>query len=211
MNNPFEKAIDKLNIEYNKAPNPQDLSVFTGASTENLDFKTIAKDIPCQDACPAKTNVPAYIEALAKGDPDKAYLINQEDNVFSGALGRICSRPCEDACRHNWTGINGPVHICHLKRGASDYKENPPAPLPSWFEETDKKIAVIGGGPAGLTTARELKRYGHSVTIYERDEILGGMMVQGIPVFRLPREILSGCRGGCRRPWPPATPAGSRP
>jgi len=188
--NEFIKAIDDLGISYDMAPNPQENSVFTGAANEALDFKTYAKDVPCQEACPAKTNVPAYIEAIAKGDPDKAYLINQEDNVFSGVLGRVCSRPCEDACRHNWTGISGPVHICHLKRSASDTKENPPKPLPGWFEDTGKRVAVIGGGPAGLTAARELKRYGHSVTIFERDSMLGGMMVQGIPVFRLPRETV---------------------
>ena len=186
----FLKSIEELDISYDMAPNPQEHSVFTGVTAEPLDFKTYAKDIPCQQACPAKTNVPAYIEAIAKGDPDKAYLINQEDNVFSGVLGRVCSRPCEDACRHNWTGTSGPVHICHLKRSASDYKENPPKPLPGWFEDTSKKVAIIGGGPAGLTAARELRRYGHSVTIYERDSMLGGMMVQGIPIFRLPRETV---------------------
>jgi NADPH-dependent glutamate synthase beta subunit-like oxidoreductase/ferredoxin len=188
--NEFLKAIEDMDISYDMAPNPQETSVFTGVAAEPLDFKTFYKDVPCQEACPAKTNVPAYIEAIAKGDPDKAYLINQEDNVFSGVLGRVCSRPCEDACRHNWTGTEGPVHICHLKRSASDYKVNPPQPLPGWFEDTGKKIAVIGGGPAGLTAARELKRFGHSVTIFERDSILGGMMVQGIPIFRLPRETV---------------------
>ena len=188
--NQFLKAIEDLDISYDKAPNPQEHSVFTGVTAEPLDFKTYAKDIPCQQACPAKTNVSAYIEAIAKGDPDKAYLINQEDNVFSGVLGRVCSRPCEDACRHNWTGTSGPVHICHLKRSASDYKENPPKPLPGWFEDTSKNVAIIGGGPAGLTAARELRRYGHNVTIYERDSMLGGMMVQGIPIFRLPRETV---------------------
>ncbi|MCZ6673783.1 MAG: FAD-dependent oxidoreductase [Verrucomicrobia bacterium] len=188
--NEFLKAVEDLGISYDMAPNPQETSVFTGAASEPLDFKTYLKDVPCQDACPSKTNVPAYIEAIAKGDPDKAYLINQEDNVFAGVLGRVCSRPCEDACRHNWTGTSGPVHICHLKRSASDYKENAPKPLPGWFEDTGKKVAVIGGGPAGLTAARELKRYGHSVTIFERDSMLGGMMIQGIPVFRLPREAV---------------------
>lgn len=188
--NQFLKAIEDLDISYDMAPNPRETSVFIGAAAEPLDFKTYYKDIPCQNACPAKTNVPAYIEAIAKGDPDKAYLINQEDNVFSGVLGRVCSRPCEDACRHNWTGTEGPVHICHLKRSASDYKKNPPQALPGWFEDTGKKVAVIGGGPAGLTAARELKRYGHGVTIFERDSMLGGMMVQGIPIFRLPRATV---------------------
>lgn len=188
---PFLDAVKGLDIEYDMAPIDQEYSTFTGVGAEPLDFKSYAKDIPCQAACPAKTRVPHYIQALAEGDPDKAYLINQEDNVFSGVLGRVCSRPCEDGCRHNWTDINGPVHICHLKRGASDYKTSAAKPLPAWFNDTGKRVAVIGGGPSGLTAARELRRYGHSVTIFERDSVLGGMMVQGIPIFRLPRETVA--------------------
>ena len=188
---PFLEAVKGLDIKYDTAPIDQEYSTFAGVGAEPLDFKSYAKDIPCQAACPAKTRVPHYIQALAEGNPDKAYLINQEDNVFSGVLGRVCSRPCEDGCRHNWTDINGPVHICHLKRGASDFKTSKPEPLPAWFEETGKRVAVIGGGPSGLTAARELRRYGHSVTIFERDKVLGGMMVQGIPIFRLPRETVA--------------------
>ena len=190
--NPFLEAVEGLELDYEMAPIDQEYSTFTGVGSEPLDFKSYAKDIPCQAACPAKTRVPHYIQAIAEGDHDKAYLINQEDNVFSAVLGRVCSRPCEDGCRHNWTDINGPVHICHLKRGASDYKKNPPAPLPAWFEKTGKRVAVIGGGPSGLTAARELTRYGHSVTIFERDSMLGGMMVQGIPIYRLPRQDVEG-------------------
>ena len=187
---PFRIAVDELQIDYAMAPIDQEYSTFTGVGSTGLDFKSYDKDIPCQAACPAKTRVPHYIQALAEGNPDKAYLINQEDNVFSGVLGRVCSRPCEDACRHNWTDTNGPVHICHLKRAASDYKTNPPAPLPAWFDNSAKRVAVIGGGPSGLTAARELTRYGHEVTIFERDSMLGGMMAQGIPIFRLPRDIV---------------------
>ncbi len=188
---PFADAIKALNINYDMAPNPSEFSVFEGVGNTALDIKTLEKDIPCQAACPAKTNVPAYIEAIAKGEPEKAYLINQEDNVFPGVLGRICTRPCEDRCRHKWTGVHGPVQICHLKRSAADSKKNPAKPLPPWFEATEFKIAVIGGGPAGLTAARELKRYGHQVTIFEKETYLGGMMVMGIPKFRLPREVVA--------------------
>jgi formate dehydrogenase major subunit len=186
----FKDSIKALELSYKTAEQPKEYSTFTGKGDKALDLKTIAMDIPCQAACPAKTNVPAYIEAIAAGDPDKAYLINQEDNVFPGVLGRICTRPCEDACRHQWTGVQGPVQICHLKRSSADYKTNPPAPLPNWFEDTGKKVAVIGGGPAGVTAARELRRYGHTVTIFEKNEFLGGMMMIGIPRFRLPRHIV---------------------
>jgi formate dehydrogenase major subunit len=177
--------------QYRKAPNPTEFSVREGLGTEILDLKTLAKDIPCQEACPAKTNVPAYIEHIFKGDNDAAYRVNQEDNVFPGVLGRICTRPCQDACRHNWTSIEGPVEICHLKRAASDNLLKPAEPLKPWFEKrTGRHIAVIGGGPAGLTAARELKRYGHEVTIFEREPHLGGMLMDGIPKFRLPRQVV---------------------
>ena len=187
----FEDAIKGLNLDYPKAPNLSEFSKFIGEVDTRLDFKTLAKDIPCQEACPAKTNVPAYIEAIAQGDPDKAYRINQEDNVFPGVLGRVCTRPCEAACRHTWTGVHGPVHICHLKRSASDEHTEGAKPLPPWFEKkTGKRVAVIGGGPAGLTAARELIRYGHDVTIFEKNSFLGGMMTAGIPKFRLPRDTI---------------------
>ncbi|MCE9616562.1 MAG: FAD-dependent oxidoreductase [Lentisphaerae bacterium] len=190
MSNPFAEAVSALKLNYRQAPNLGEFSVFSGVGDTVKDVQTLLKDIPCQAACPAKTNVPAYIEAIAQGDPDKAYRINQEDNVFPGALGRICTRPCETRCRHKWTNVQGPVHICHLKRSAADYKSKPPAPLPAWFEATGKRVAVIGGGPAGLTTARELRRYGHAVTVFEKEQYLGGMMMMGIPKFRLPREVV---------------------
>ena len=179
-----------MKYPYIKAANPTEYSVFEGTGESAKDQITVAKDIPCQAACPAKTHVPDYIEQIAKGNLDAAYRINQEDNVFPGVLGRICTRPCEDACRHNWTNTNGPVQICHLKRSAADNLSKKPAPLPAWFEKTGKRIAIVGGGPAGLTAARELIRYGHAVTLFERETSLGGMMVDGIPRFRLPKETV---------------------
>jgi len=179
-----------MKYNYNKAPNFSELSVTEGLANTNLDFKTFAKDIPCQNACPAKTNVPLYIEQISAGNTDAAYRINLEDNVFPGVLGRVCTRPCESACRHNWTNTMGSVQICHLKRISADFYEKPIEPLTKWFDTSGKKVAVIGGGPAGLTAARELFRYGHEVTLFERDSKLGGMMVNGIPKFRLPREVI---------------------
>lgn len=175
-----------MKYQYAKAPNQTELSVFTGLGTTVLDARTLAKDVPCQEACPARTDVPAYIRALTEGDPGKAYRINLEDNVFPSVLGRVCTRPCEDACRHTWTNVQGPVHICHLKRAGADNTPNLPPPLAPWFQPTKKRVAVIGGGPTGLTAARELVRYGHSVVLFERGSHLGGMMIDGIPRFRLP-------------------------
>lgn len=188
---PYRQAIEALNIQYQQAPKPAEFSVFTGEGRTALDLKTIARDVPCQAACPAGTNVPEYIRQLVLKNPDASYRINQEANVFPGVLGRICTRPCEPACRHQWTNTNGPVTICHLKRAAADHKSHPARPLPPWFDEpTGKRIAVIGGGPAGLTAARELRRLGHAVELFEREGVLGGQMALGIPEFRLPRDVV---------------------
>lgn len=175
-----------MNYQYRKAPNPTQYSVVDDLGDSPQDFKSLAKAVPCQEACPAKTDVPAYIAEIAKGNFDAAYRINLEDNVFPSALGRICARPCETACRHNWTNTRGPVKICHLKRSSADHHQTPASPLPAWYTDSGKKVAVVGGGPAGLAAARELRRYGHTVTIFEREDHLGGMMIDGIPRFRLP-------------------------
>ncbi len=178
-----------MRYKYDKAPGLHEYSAEQGRVGAPRDKKTIAKDIPCQEACPAKTNVPLYIEHLIGGDPDASYRVNLECNVFPGVLGRVCTRPCEDRCRHNWTNVNGPVTICHLKRVAAD-NAKPVEPPAAYFGATGKKVAVVGGGPAGLTAARELKRLGHEVALFERQERLGGMMRYGIPRFRLPVEVL---------------------
>lgn len=179
-----------MKFSYDKAPNLQEFSVAQGTGATPGDQKVLAKDIPCQAACPAQTNVPLYIEHIMHGDHLASYQVNLEDNVFPGVLGRVCTRPCEERCRHQWTNVNGPVSICHLKRAAADNLSRtikPPAP---YFETTGKRIAIVGGGPAGLTAARECRRLGHEVTLFEREERLGGMMINGIPRFRLPAEIV---------------------
>ncbi len=187
----YREAVEALQIRYEKATKPAEFSTFTGEGCAELDLKTMARDIPCQAACPAGTNVPEYIRQLVHKNPDASYRINQEDNVFPGVLGRVCTRPCEGACRHQWTNTNGPVTICHLKRAAADSKSEPARPLPPWFDEaTGKRVAVIGGGPAGLTAARELQRLGHAVELFEREPVLGGQMAWGIPEFRLPRQVV---------------------
>lgn len=180
-----------MKYKYKKVEAPVELSLKEGLASAPSDFQSQRLAVPCQNGCPASTNIPGYIEKIAQGKFDEAFAINLEDNVFPGVLGRVCARPCETECRHNWTDINGTVQICSLKRSASDYKINKPiAPL-AYFGETGKKIAVIGGGPAGLVSARELKRYGHQVTIFEKENHLGGMMVDGIPRFRLPLDIIN--------------------
>ncbi len=186
---PYEAAVETLNIEYAMAVNPLETSVPTGTAETPLDLKTIARDVPCQEACPAKTDVPAYIRDIAHGNMEDAHLVNQECNVLPGVLGRVCTRPCEDDCRYQWTSTRGAVRICHLKRTAADAKTGKSKPLPPWFESSGKKVAVVGGGPAGLAAARELNRYGHDMHVFERDTIVGGQM-RAIPEFRLPKEVV---------------------
>ncbi len=147
-------------------------------------------NIPCQKACPAGTDVPAYLTAMAEGDPDEAYRINLHDNVFPAVLGRVCSRPCEAACRHGYDALGEPVAICFSKRSSADFSSRDPVLLDPWFSATGKRVAVIGSGVAGLAAARNLSLFGHEVTVYEKHAKPGGMLNQGIPEFRLPREII---------------------
>jgi formate dehydrogenase major subunit len=145
--------------------------------------------VPCRSACPADTDIPGYLEAIYHGDFQSAYNINFNDNFFPEVLGRVCSRPCEKACRHGVNDNGDSVSICFSKRAAGKYSNNKPK-LQNKLKETSKDILIIGGGVAGLAAAAELRRFGHKVTMYEKHKSLGGMLNQGIPVFRLPRKII---------------------
>ena len=166
------------------------LSEKQGRAAAAKDFDWIARNIPCQEACPAHTNIPEYLTAIYNGEHERAYRLNLESNVFPGVLGRVCARPCEDVCRHGWEGLGDSVAICHSKRAAADLKGSDPVVLESWYPASGKTVAVVGGGVAGLTIARELARCGHSVTVLEKHATPGGMMNQGIPEFRLPRDVI---------------------
>ncbi len=167
-----------------------ELSIRTGTCATPKDFLWMETNVPCQKACPAGTDIPAYLAALASGDSDEAYRINLRDNIFPAVLGRVCSRPCESACRHGYTGLGDPVSICFSKRSAANFKTAEPVLLDPWFPSSGKRVAVIGSGVAGLTAARNLTLFGHRVTVYEKHARPGGMLNQGIPEFRLPREII---------------------
>jgi formate dehydrogenase major subunit len=159
-------------------------------SEDPRDIGWVRENIPCQTACPAGTNIPAYIQAIMEKHYGKSYEINREANVLPGILGRICSRPCEDVCRHGWPGNGEPVNICHLKRAASDLKSPGHRITESLYSPSGKKVAIIGAGPAGVAAAHDLSLLGHDVTIYEREKEPGGMLSYGIPEFRLPRDVL---------------------
>jgi NADPH-dependent glutamate synthase beta subunit-like oxidoreductase len=148
------------------------------------------KVVDCQYACPAHTPVPEYIRKISKNEYTEAYMINWESNVFPGILGRTCDRPCEPACRRTRTHEK-PVAICRLKRVAADFKDDVSNLLPKAPKKMNgKKIALIGGGPASLTVARDLIVMGYECTLFEKDPQAGGLMRTNIPSFRLPEEVL---------------------
>ncbi|OVE81752.1 hypothetical protein BVY04_02590 [bacterium M21] len=182
------KASDDAQIDSPYPHNP--VSKLRGIGTDAKDLDWVAQNIPCQDACPAGTNIPEYLTSIYNGDYDAAYTINLEDNVFPAVLGRVCARPCESSCRHGWEGLGEPVSICWSKRSAADHKEKDLVVLDKVGADTGKRVAIIGGGPAGLASARQLARLGHIVEVFEKHKRPGGMMNQGIPVFRLPRDII---------------------
>ncbi len=160
-------------------------------STDPRDMGWVRQNIPCQTACPAGTNVPAYIEMIAAGRYGRSYELNRLANVLPAVLGRICSRPCEDVCRHCWPGNGETVNICYLKRAAADLKPVDHRISEDLFAPTGKRVAIVGAGPGGIAAAHDLSMLGHDVTIFEREEKPGGMLSYGIPAFRLPREVLS--------------------
>jgi formate dehydrogenase beta subunit len=148
------------------------------------------KVVDCQWACPAHTPVPEYIRLIAAGRYSDAYMVNWHSNVFPGILGRTCDRPCEPACRRVRVE-NEPVAICRLKRVAADYKDDITARLPKPAQKKNgKRVALVGGGPASLTVARDLAPLGYNVVVFDGDPKAGGMIRSQIPKFRLPDSVI---------------------
>ena len=150
-------------------------------------------NIPCMRACPVNTDVATYIAHVADGAFGRAAALNREQNVFAGTLGRACSRPCEDACRR--VVVDNPIQIRALKRVATDrageVEVRPSSRNRLSAAATGRQVAVVGAGVAGLTVARELRNAGHAVTVFERESRPGGLMVSGVPAWRLPREVVA--------------------
>lgn len=142
---------------------------------------------PCQAACPIHTDIRSYILAIARGDVETALRINLQVNPFPSVCGRICTHPCETACRR--AQVDEAVSIASLKRFAADQsKEMNPIKQPE--HHYTEKIAVIGGGPAGLTAAHDLALLGYRVTVFEAQKVLGGMISEGVPEYRLPKDVV---------------------
>ncbi|MDY6934412.1 MAG: NADH-quinone oxidoreductase subunit NuoF [Spirochaetota bacterium] len=143
----------------------------------------------CHHTCPVGISIPKYIAAIAEGDYLKAAEVIRERNPFPAICGRICHHPCEIKCRRG--ELDDPVAIRSLKRFAADryYSSDHDQPLP--FSKTkSQKVAVIGAGPTGLTCAFYLARMGYPVTVFEALPVGGGMLMVGVPEFRLPKEVV---------------------
>lgn len=155
------------------------------------DLSYYDKNIPCLAACPVHTNAGMYVAAIADGDDELAYLTARLPNPFSSVCGRVCAAPCEDACRRG--AIDQPIAIRALKRFLTE-RYGPetgrsgvgPAPA----AHRSESIGIVGGGPAGMACAHDLRLLGYSVTVYEATDRLGGAMWLGIPEYRLDRSVL---------------------
>lgn len=142
--------------------------------------------VPCVALCPAGVDIPGYIALINAGRYDDAVRLVRKDNPFPTACAYICEHPCEARCRRNM--VDDPVNIRGLKRYAVDHAGD--VSQPSCAPSTGKTVAVVGGGPGGLSAAYYLSLMGHKVTVYEKQKMLGGMLRYGIPSYRFPREKL---------------------
>ena len=142
--------------------------------------------VACVQNCPAGVDVPGYIALIREGRLADAIRLIRRDNPMPATCAYICEHPCENLCKRNI--IDAPVNIRGLKKYAVDNAGK--VPVPECAPATGKKVAIIGGGPSGLTTAYYLSLMGHKVTIFEQRQKLGGMLRYGIPNYRLPRTLL---------------------
>ncbi|MGE0726922.1 MAG: FAD-dependent oxidoreductase [Acidimicrobiia bacterium] len=169
----------------------------TGAPGDELAYYDA--NIPCLAACPVHTNAGLYVAAIADGDDELAYLTARLPNPFASVCGRVCAAPCEDACRRGKidrpiairalkrfvTEQYGPEHVDGARRRVWDKVVAPPA------ESRPQSVGIVGGGPAGMACAHDLRRLGYAVTVYEATDRLGGAMWLGIPEYRLDRSVLA--------------------
>ncbi|MGH1504580.1 MAG: FAD-dependent oxidoreductase [Acidimicrobiales bacterium] len=154
------------------------------------------ENIPCLAACPVHTNAGMYVAAIADGDDEKAYMTAKLPNPFSSVCGRVCAAPCEDACRRGQ--IDRPIAIRALKRFLTEQYGPEQDDSDLWRElqaptvpDRAESIGIVGGGPAGMACAHDLRRWGYQVSVYEATDKLGGAMWLGIPEYRLDRSVLN--------------------
>nr|WP_325215696.1 NAD(P)-binding protein [uncultured Oscillibacter sp.] len=147
---------------------------------------SLKNPVPCVALCPAGVDIPGYIALIGEGRCEDAVRLIRKDNPFPTACAYICEHPCEARCRRNM--VDDALNIRGLKRYAVDQAGD--VPQPKCAKATGKSVAIVGGGPGGLSAAYYLALMGHKVTVYEKQKALGGMMRYGIPSYRFPREKL---------------------
>ncbi len=142
---------------------------------------------PCTATCPLHCNAQGYVALISQGKFKEALQLVREKLPFPGILAYACSHPCEKECKRIET--DRPVPICHLKRFLVDHVEEPEFEFTP-PEEKGKKIAIVGGGPSGLTAAYDLRKMGYRITLFESKNGLGGLLTHGFPSYRLPGEVV---------------------
>ncbi|MFT3743049.1 MAG: FAD-dependent oxidoreductase [Pyrinomonadaceae bacterium] len=177
-------------------------------SEETLQFEAVdSKDadywmkmVKCQDACPVHTNACGYVTAIAEGRDLDAYKIARATNPFASICGRVCGAPCEANCRRG--SLDTPITIRALKRFVNEkygpetgdftyYREGCNTKMLPPEQGEGERIAVVGAGVAGLTVAHDLVQLGYKVTVFEAYDEPGGMLTAGVPIYRLPRELVN--------------------
>ena len=156
--------------------------------TEHRCLGSFEQPIPCVTLCPANVDIPGYIALAGEGRCEDAVRLIRKDNPFPTACALICEHPCEARCRRNI--IDDSINIRGMKRYVVDNAPADKVPVPACAPSTGKKVAIIGGGPSGLTAAYFLQLMGHQCTVFEEKKQLGGMLRYGIPNYRFPRERL---------------------
>jgi formate dehydrogenase (NADP+) beta subunit len=160
---------------------------------KKVDSDWLNTNFPCMMACPAHTNAGRYVELIAEGQFEEAYRVAREPNPLASICGRVCAHPCETACRRG--EIDKPISIRALKRFLTE-RHGPESRHPVDVTQgrvqpkLNYKVAIVGGGPVGLSAAHDLALMGYSVTIFEAAPVAGGMLYLGIPEYRLPRDVV---------------------
>lgn len=158
---------------------------------KKVDKDWLNTNFPCMMACPAHTNAGRYVSLIAEGKFEEAYHYAREPNPLASICGRVCAHPCETACRRG--EIDKPIAIRALKRFLTERygpESRRPVEMPKPTEKLPFRVAVVGGGPVGLSAAHDLALMGYAVTIFEAAPVVGGMLYLGIPEYRLPRNVV---------------------
>jgi NADPH-dependent glutamate synthase beta subunit-like oxidoreductase/NAD-dependent dihydropyrimidine dehydrogenase PreA subunit len=166
--------------------------MLTRFAKKKVDREWLNTNFPCMMACPAHTNAGRYVTLIGEGRFEEAYRFARDPNPLASICGRVCAHPCETACRRG--EIDKPISIRALKRflterhGPESRHQIAPSTRP--ITRLPNKVAIVGGGPVGLSAAHDLALMGYSVTIFEASPVAGGMLYLGIPEYRLPRSIV---------------------